>query len=285
MFRLCNLDAGLCSAAFCLALFGEDLSWSRLWVEGLLRIAQALHPPRQPLGCAVCGTTKAMSVWANGSSTCFGDAGWAGGALLLGLMLLVVLLFGAAALGARWSREQIGLRFDRRIAAVYELIRAKAEAARAADYAEVPAEAFALYHALRDQLFELASVGASVQALKDAVVRAAAQPSTAPAGGGAVPVKGAMMVTRLPPPDSFPPEAAVPDPHAALRRAVDDFWEYWSNRPRIERQLRQAARNLGGEGVIREPPPRRRAWAKLSPAGSPPRAPSPARPRSRPASP
>jgi hypothetical protein len=222
-----------------------------------------------------------MSVWGTCSGTCLGEIGSAVGGLAG-----VVLLGLAAMLGAAWSRAQIGRRFDRRIAQVYEVIRTKAEAARGADYGEVPAEAFALYHALRDEFFELAGLGGAMQALKDAVVRAAAQP-TASSMAQTNPVKGAVASARMPPSDSIPPNAVTPDPHAELKRAVHEFCDYWSNRQKVERQLRQVVRNLGGELVVPEEPARRKVlfWRRLNPAGSRPRASSPARPRSRPASP
>ena len=68
---------------------------------------------------------------------------------------------GAGGLGDRGRDGALdalraGRRVERRIGDIYELIRAKAEAARNADYVHPPLEAFALYHALREELFELA---------------------------------------------------------------------------------------------------------------------------------
>ena len=102
--------------------------------------------------------------------------------------------WAAAVLTARWTRYRAGRRVERRIGDVYELIRAKAEAARNADYAHPPLEAFALYHTLREELFELALAGGAVQALKDAVSRAAADSPPAPPFLGVGPVKGATVV-------------------------------------------------------------------------------------------
>jgi hypothetical protein len=158
--------------------------------------------------------------------------------------------WAAAVLTARWTRYLAGRRIERRIGDVYELIRAKAEAARDADYAHPPLEAFALYHALREELFELSLSGGAVQALKDAVSRAsAASPVPPPALPGARPVKGAtVVVSQIP---TALAVAADPRPNEALRAAVLEFWVYWSNRAKVEAHLRGALRNLGVDWVRR----------------------------------
>ena len=155
--------------------------------------------------------------------------------------------WSAVVLTARWTRYRAGRRIERRIGDIYELILAKAEAARDADYARPPAEAFALYHALREELFELALAGGAVQALKDAVSRAAADSPPAPALLGPGPVKGASVVVS--PSFSARALAAEPGPNEALRAAVLEFWVYWKNRAKVEAHLRGALRNLGVDWV------------------------------------
>lgn len=154
----------------------------------------------------------------------------------------------AAAAATRWMRYRAGRRIERRIGDVYELIRAKAEAARDADYARPPLEAFALYHALREELFELALAGGAVQALKEAVSRAAADSSSAPTFLSAGPIKGTtgVVVSQTP---SAPATGADPRPNEALRAAVLEFWLYWKNRAKVEAHLRGALRNLGVDWV------------------------------------
>jgi hypothetical protein len=179
-----------------------------------------------------------------------------------------LLAWAAAAAGARWSRWRARRRIGRRIAEVYETILARAEAARAADYARLPPEAFALYHALREELFELGQVGGAVQVVKDAVARASAE---APAAGAARPVKGAGGAPRQSP---LHPEAAPePLPAEALRAAVLAFCDYWRRRSRVEADLLGVLRSLGAD-----PAPIRRSDNR-SPA------PSRARLRSRPGAP
>lgn len=156
--------------------------------------------------------------------------------------------WAAAFLSARWTRHRAGRRIERRIGEIYELIRAKAEAARDADYAYPPVEAFALYHALREELFELALAGGTVQALKDAVSRAAAETPAAPSRFSARPVKGATPVVRQSP-LAADARAADPNPNAVLKAAVLEFWAYWSNRAKVEAHLRGALRNLGVDWV------------------------------------
>lgn len=156
--------------------------------------------------------------------------------------------WAAAFLSARWTRHRAGRRIERRIGEVYELIRAKAEAARDADYAYPPVEAFALYHALREELFELALAGGAAQALKDAVSRAAAETPVAPSRLGPGPIKGASVVLRQSP---FAADALAvdPRPNEALKAAVLEFWGYWMNRAKVEAHLRGALRNLGVDWV------------------------------------
>ena len=169
--------------------------------------------------------------------------------------------WAAAVVTARWTRFRAGRRVERRIGDVYELIRAKAEAARKADYVHPPLEAFALYHALREELFELALAGGAVQALKDAVSRAAAESPPAPPFLGVGPVKGATVVVSQNP--TALAVAADPRPNEALRAAVLEFWIYWNNRARVEAHLRGALRNLGVDWV-RAP----RAMARRLAAGA-----------------
>jgi hypothetical protein len=162
--------------------------------------------------------------------------------------------WAAAVLTAHRMRYRAGRRVERRIGDIYELIRTKAEAARNADYAHPPLEAFALYHTLREELFELAFVGGEVQALKDAVSHAASDSPPAPPFLGVGPVKGATVVVSQYPTalavaaDPRPNEA----PNQALRDAVLEFWIYWNNRARVEAHLRGALRNLGVDWI--------RAW-------------------------
>ena len=155
--------------------------------------------------------------------------------------------WAAALLTARWTRYTAGRRIEQRIGDIYERIRAKAEAARDADYAHPPLEAFALYHALREELFELALAGGAVQALKDAVSQAAADSPPAPPFLGVGPIKGATVVASQSPTSLA--SAADPRPNEVLRAAVLEFWIYWKNRAKVEAHLRGALRNLGVDWV------------------------------------
>jgi len=155
--------------------------------------------------------------------------------------------WAAAAATSGWMRHRAGRRIERRIGDVYELIRAKAEAARDADYARPPVEAFALYHALREELFELALAGGAVQALKEAVSRAAADSSSAPTFLSAGPIKGTTGVVVSQTPSAA--AAAEQRSNEALRTAVLEFWSYWKNRAKVEAHLRGALRNLGVDWI------------------------------------
>ena len=181
-------------------------------------------------------------MWGAASIISPGAAAWTAAGLAAALAA-----WAAAVLTARWMRYRAGRRVERRIGDVYELIRAKAEAARDADYAHPPLEAFALYHALREELFELALAGGAVQGLKDAVSRAAAHSPPAPPFLGVGPVKGATVIVSQNP--TALAVAADPRPNEALRAAVLEFWVYWKNRARVEAHLRGALRNLGVDWI------------------------------------
>jgi hypothetical protein len=152
-----------------------------------------------------------------------------------------LLAWAAAAMGAGWSRWRARRRIGRRIAEVYDLILAKAEAARAADYAQPPPEAFALYHALREQLFDFARAGGAIQALKAAVMRAATE-----GAASSLHVKGAPVGAR-PAPQSLDVD---PRPGEALKAEVLAFCDYWSRRAKVEAELRGALRNLGADAPM-----------------------------------
>jgi hypothetical protein len=137
---------------------------------------------------------------------------------------------------------------DRCVPRVYDRIRKLAEAAVVASDGEIARRALDLKEELDERFADVADLGSRlgtcIKQIKDAHALAPKPKAVTPPK----PSTGTLTVTENNPAiyrDPIEPEA-LESTNEKLRKAVREFWEFWSDRHARIAQLKRARRQLGG---------------------------------------